>query len=785
MTKFFFLLAWRNIKNNWLNSIITIAGLSIGICAFIIISLALQFELSYEKFNENYKQLYVLEQKITSPNQGISYKRFSPSPLPEKLKNDFPEVRDYARFLRTSEKFQLEGSSKIIADWGLYADPSFCSLFKLKFLAGTPEKALLEPNKIILTRSLKEKLFGDIDPEECIGKTVLVSENQLYEITAITEIHPRNTEIYYSYILSMPTMDETDEDWGSETFNIIMLEKGANYKALNEKISNYLQNINKSFENKQVFLLPIEDNHLNNPVDTKKKMIVYVALLLTVFILLISFINFINLRYANGITRIKETSLKKVLGARRSKIVFQWIGESALITFISFDIALILAELFLPSFNSQFGFKFKLISFENWQLIFVVFCITLFIGIISGSIPALRISSIKITNSLKNQFKSSKSKFGAKTVLLVFQISLTVIFISSMMIMRMQVNYQINKDKGFNEKNVLVYPFYASSVNRNRIEKMQKLALELQINSSIEDVSISCSAPFIDYYNYNNFYSEIAGASSSVQMKYNVIDLNYISTLDIDLTEGRMFIPEDMYNSVCIINETAQRKLGLENAVGSIIQPMNLEVIGVLKDYHTGDMNWPIFPLIMTPRIDTVSYTKNVLIIRLAKENTEEVRTWINTKTKEFFPDDRIEYEWLESYIPYSITKTISKIFEIFSVIAICISIIGLFGMVTYSTVARSKEIGIRKVMGASSRTIFNLLLKSHLKLVIIANVISWPLAYYIMKMFLQIFAYRINISIFVFVATGLITFLIMFLTVGYHILKASRTNPIKELRYE
>jgi putative ABC transport system permease protein len=349
----------------------------------------------------------------------------------------------------------------------------------------------------------------------------------------------------------------------------------------------------------------------------------------------------------------------------------------------------------------------------------------------------------------------------------------------------MQVNYQISKNKGFNEKKVLVYPFYASSVNRNRIEQMQKLAEELQINSSIKDVSISGSAPFVDFYSYNNFYSESAGASSIVQMKYNIIDLNYISTLEINLTEGRIFIPEDMHNSVCLINETAKRKLGLENAIGSIIQPMNLEVIGVLKDYHTGDMNWPIFPLIMTPRIDTVSYTKNVLIIRLAEENTEKVRTWINSKTKEFFPDDRIEYGWLESYIPYGITKTISKIFEIFSVIAICISIIGLFGMVTYSTVARSKEIGIRKVMGASSRTIFSLLLKSHLKLVVIANVISWPLAYYIMKMFLQIFAYRINISIFVFVATGLITFLIMFLTVGYHILKASRTNPIKELSYE
>lgn len=790
MTKFFFLLAWRNIKNNLTHSIVKIVGLSIGICAALIISLVVKFENSYEKFNEQHEQMFILQQKVSSPDLGISYDRFTPSPLPEKLKQDFPEIKNYTRFSRTREKFQVKESSKIILSYGLYTDDSFCSIFTIKFLAGNPENALNEPNKIIITRPLKEKLFGDTDPEECIGKTVIVSENQLCEITAVADLHPRNTEIHYSFLISLKTLEASnnvilDEDWSTETYNVLLLNKQTDYKEFNSKIANYLQSINESFEYKQAFLLPLADNHLNNPDDPKKKKIVYIALLLFAFILLISFVNFVNLRYSNGMTRIKEASLQKVLGARKIKIIFQWIGESALITFFSFDLALILAELFLPIINRKFGYRFKLINADNWKLILLVLVLTIVVGIISGTIPALRIASLKITTSLKNQFKSPKSKIGAKKALLAFQISLTVIFISAMLIMRMQVNYQKNKDKGFNEKNILIHSFYASTKNRNKIDQFHNFAQNIKSNPAVKDFSISTSVPFINFYNYINCHAENKNENNSIQVGFNKVDLNYISTLEIQIIEGRTFNDDDNSNSVCIINETAKRKLGLDNPIGTYIEPLNLQIIGIAKDYHIGDMNWPIYPLVVGLRDDTTSYAKNVLSFRINEDNIAETKNWISEKSKEFFPDNNISYKWLEEYTPISVTKAINGIFEVFSFIAICISIIGLFGMVSYTTVARSKEIGVRKVMGADSKSIFNLLLRSHLRLVIIANIIAWPIAYFIMKMFLQIFAYRISIPYFVFILTGVITFFIMFATVGYHILKASRTNPIKELRYE
>jgi len=787
MTKIFFLLAWRNIKNNLLHSIVNIVGLSIGICAFIFMALFLQHMYSFDKFNVNHERLFILEQKIDSPTNGISYSSQVPFPLSETLSAQFPEIESYARFIYRQEQLQIEGENKIIVENGIYADSSFSSLLTLEFLAGNPKSALKEPNSIILYESLKLKLFGDIPNNDCLGKMIVISESVVCKTIAIIEDKQNSSLFRHNFIISMSTKNNSIHgNWETGSSNIIMLKEGANYKILNEKISPFLETINDTYENHSLFLLPLKDNFLNNPTDTKKKMIVIMTVILTILILTISFINFVNLRYANAITRIKETSLQKVLGAKRFKIILQWIGESALITFIAFDMAMLLTELLLPAFNNLANAQLRFISIDNLNLILTVLFINLLIGIISGTIPALKISALNLSNSLQNQFKTPKSKLGARKFLLIFQISLTVIFISAMIIMKMQLKYHMNKDKGFDEKGVLVHSFLASTSNRNQINKIINFADQLKENPNLKHISLSAAAPFIKYYyDSQDVFKNESRENEKVSFNVNHIDASYIETLNFKIKEGRKFSISDYNRPVCIINETAKARLELENPVGKYLQPGNLEIIAVVQDYHYGDMNWPIRPVLLVPRKDTVAYKHNVLLIRIPEQQYGEMKPWIENKTKEHFPDDQIEYTWLEDLVPHGFIKGLSATFGIFSIIAICLSIIGLFGMVSYSTIARSKEIGIRKTMGASSISIFGLLLKSHVKLVVIANLISWPLAYFMMKTFLQFSEYRINISIFVFISTGLITFLIMFLTVGYHILKASKTNPVKELRYE
>ncbi len=790
MTKFFFLLAWRNIKNNLLHSIVNTVGLAVGICAFMFIALFLQHIFSKDKFNENHERLFILQQKIESPANGIAYSAHSPFPLAEALSSQYPEIEKYTRFIYRQEQLQLEGKNKIIIDNGIYADSAFNSLLTLEFLAGDSKTALKEPNSIILNESIKQKLFGDIPFNECIGKTVILTEKVACKVTAIITDHDKGS-FWYNFIVSMPTLNIVQGktvygDWEVKSRSILFLKKDIDYNLLNKKISPFLKNHNDLYENNTLFLLPLKDNFLNNPIDTKIKKIVMMVVILTIFILSLSFLNFINLRYANAITRIKETSLKKVLGSKRFSVILQWAGESALITFIAFDLAAVLTELLLPAFNAFINYQLEFICVENWKLILSVLSICIFTGIISGTIPALKISSLNLSDSLQNQFKSPKSKLGVRKALLIFQISLTVIFISAMIIMRMQLNYHINKDKGFDEKRLLTYSFLASTSNRKHINEVTELAGRLKENANINQACLSSAAPFIkEFYDHQNLFTTEQTEKDKVAFYVNHVDSAYFEILKLKITEGRKFEVNDYRRPVCVINETAKQKLGLSESTEQLLQPGNIEIIGVVKDYHFGDMNWPIRPLILLPRNDTVAYKNNVLLIRIPEQNSAKTKSWIINKTATYLPEEQVEYNWLEDLIPYDVVHAMSLTFRIFSFIAICLSVIGLFGMVSYTTIARSKEIGIRKALGASTLSIFSLLLKSHVRLVVIANLISWPIAYFLMKTFLQFSAYRINISPLIFIATGLITFLIMLLTVGYHILKAARTNPVKELRDE
>jgi len=791
MINFFFTLAWRNIKNNPLHSAISILGLSIGISLFILIAVYLNAINNYDAFHKKHERLYILEQKISDPNSGIRYNNYSPAPLPDALGNRYPEIESWARLYQTQERLQVEGKDKIITDFGMYADSTAEYMYTFHFLAGDPHTALNKPNKIVLNETLKKMIFGDIPYEACLGKTILISESVPCEITGIIEDLPYNATVFArcNHFVSMPTLislknTRPDKNWELETLNTILLKPGTDYNAFNTKISDFLSTHNEEYKNHELFLLPIKDNLLNNPIDTKKKRIVLLISMLALFILVLSCINFANLRYAHALTRVKETALRKVLGAKKFRIILQWVGESTLLTFIAFDLSLILTDLSEPIINQFLGAELDILKAENIKVFIPVFALSLITGVFSGTLPALKLSNLNPVQSLQNHFQNPKSKTKVRRVLLGFQIGLTVLFISCTILMRMQLQFQKEMDKGYKEKGLLTYKFLGSAKDQRLIRQMKTFADQLKTNPVIQSVSLSSSAPFIKYYIYREI-SDKERDDLKVRGQVNWIDENYFETLGLTILKGRKLSSKDGRKKVCLINETGVRKLKLENPIGKIIQPGNLQIIGVTKDYNIHDLNWPIGPVILRPRHDTVAYEKNVLLVRTSGKQNGEIKAWVEGQAKKHMPDAQMEFNWLEDQIPYGFIEMISIMVEFIALVAIFISMIGLFGMVSYSTVARSKEIGIRKSLGASARSIFRLLLRSHVKLVILANLVALPLAYFLMKNILQIFAYRVNISIFIFIIAGTISLLIMFLTVGYHILKASQTNPVEALRDE
>ena len=644
MIKFFFTIAWRNIKNNPLHSAISVLGLSIGIGLFILIAVYLNAINNYDSFHKKHKRLYILEQKVSDPNSGIRYNKYSPAPLPEALGSRYPEIESWARLYQTQEKLQVEGKDKIIKDFGMYADSTIEYMFTFHFLAGDPHTALNKPNKIVLNETLKQKLFEDIPYEECLGKTIIISETVPCEITGIIKDLPYNATVFSrcNHLVSMPTLlslknGRLDEDWNMETLNTFLLKPGTDYNAFNTKISGFLSTHNKEYKNHELFLLPIKDNLLNNPIDTKKKSIVLMISLLALFILILSCINFANLRYAHSLNRIKETSLRKVLGAKRFKIILQWVGESILLTFIAFDLSLILTDLFEPLINQFLGTELNLFTAENLKVFLIVFAISLIIGVFSGTLPALKLSKLNPVQSLQNHFQNPRSKSRIRMSLLGFQIGLTVLFISCTILMRMQLQFQKEMDKGFKEEGLLTYKFLGSTSDQRLIRQMRPFADQLKKNSEIQDVSLSSSAPFMSHYTYREI-SDKEEKDLKVRGQVNSIDENYFETLGLNLIKGRKLTSKDSRKKVCLINETGVRKLKLENPIGKIIQPGNLQIVGVTKDYNVHDLNWPIRPVILRPRNDTVAYEKNVLLVRISGKQNGEIKHGPKARRKNTCP---------------------------------------------------------------------------------------------------------------------------------------------------
>jgi len=784
MVKNFFKIAFRNIKRNSTYSILNISGMAVGMASAILILLWVQDEWSYDRYFDNADSLYrVISDMSTTEGKG-SLNATTPTPLAKALKDEYPEIIRSSRcFVGSLLSFKM--GDEFIDETAVPVDNDFIKMFNIEFVAGDINSALTVPNNIVLTEKIAKKYFGNENP---IGKTLKMAEsNEIYTISGIVK-NPHNSHLMYDLLIPIKLTKEFESLKSKMQlfcYNYVELIKGTDSKMVNEKIRNFLKD-HSSTMTFGISLQNIKKIHLYSSGKYEQDIkgngdITYVRImcLIAVFILLIACINFMNLYTAQSARRAREIGLRKVLGANRSKIFVQFMGESLLLVLISHIIAMILVELLLPGFNNLIGKQLD-INYQSTHLYIGLIAVILFCGILAGSFPALYLSSLKPLNTIKGVINKIPGNAQFRRVLVIFQFSLSVLLIICTLIVGNQLNYIQNKRLGLNKDNI----GYFTSHSRPKGSTLEDLKKELLNNSDI--VSITRGNSPVNILNHSNGLNWTGNREGNDISFYNLgCDADYAKTFHLDLEKGRFFSSEfSTDSSAVVINEIAAKIMGFNNPIGEIITTpwqSKLHIIGVVKNFHYKSMHYKIEPLIMTLDPDIEFF------IRMKPEKVTSIVPYI-TKTIQSFNLSYLQnFHFLaDDYVNlYRTEQNMSKIIRYSSFLAILISCLGLLGLSSFMSERRTKEIGIRKINGAKSNEIYTLLSGEYIIWVMISIIIASPIAWYAMNKWLQNFAYRIDIGWWVFVLAGTIAFLIALLTVNFQSYRAAGKNPIEALRYE
>jgi putative ABC transport system permease protein len=796
--------AWRNIRKNKLFSFINILGLSIGVATCFIIMLYVQDELSYDKFNKNADNIARVIFKA-DVNGGKINESVTMPPVAAVMKKDFPEVQDATRL-------QAYGSSKILYkdkvfkdDKFAFADANFFSIFTLPMIEGDAKKALLQPHTLVITQSTAKKYFGN---EGAIGKTVIVtSDNDLpYTITGVIKDIPANSHFHFDMFGSMESFAPAKSDtWMSGGFHTyLLLKPGADLKKMEARfpamVKQYMgpqiqQQMGLSLEqftskgNSLGFVLqPLTDIHLYGNTTNEfepggNASYVYIFGGVALFILVVACINFINLSTAGASKRAKEVGVRKVAGSGRFQLIKQFLSESILISFFALLIAFAIIELALPAFNNFSG---KQLSF-GMKPILGFAGLGLTVGVLAGLYPAFYLSSFKPIAVLKGKFTGSRKSFGLRSSLVVFQFFISVALIIGTIVVYQQMKYIQSKDLGFDKEQLITIPNSYVLGSNEQIFKQQMLQDPRIVNATVSWYKPTGPS------NYNNALAYPQGNDHQIVngVDYHV-DENYIPTMGMKMISGRNFSPAFATDSLGIIlNETAAKALGWNNetALGKTVIRQNsgkgdnvpFHVIGVVKNFNFKSLHEAISPLYMTlqPEGGLIFKIKTTDVAGLLATMKKQ---WDSYKTEEPFEYNFMDDLFNKTYLTEQKTGDILTLFSMFTIFVACL---GLFGLATYTAEQRTKEIGIGKVLGASVNQVTQMLSKEFLKLVLIASLIAFPVAWWAMKKWLQSFAYRIDISWWVFAVAGLTALCIALITVSFQAIKAAVANPVKSLRTE
>jgi len=783
-------IAFRNIYRQKGYSFINIAGLAIGLSFSTLILLWVQDELSYDNYHSNLENIYQIEE-----DQYYSGERFhttvTPFPSAPVLEDEIPEILETARYMPWLGEVFVRHNDKIFPEINVVAaDAEFFKIFSYKFIQGNKETALVNSKSIVIDEEIANKYFGNENP---VGKTLTINNTFDFEVTAVMEKVPSNSTYTFNMVFpftDLKAMDIWSDSWGNNSiFSFVALQPGASIPDVNKKMTEILKRNNEGTST-EFLLFPFKDKHLYSyggygKPDTAVKY-VYVFSAIALFVLLIACINFMNLSTAKSANRAKEIGVRKAIGGLRASLVKQFYGESIIMALLSSLAAFIIVVLLLSPFNDITSKSISFIELIKPDFLFGFFAITLLTGIISGSYPALYLSSFQPIKVLRGTLSggSKSSKFRKSLVVIQFTVSIGLIV--STAIVFNQLNFMRNKNLGYNQEQ-LVYV----SVNGKLKENYKTIKNEFAKVSSVLNVTGSRDRPALYGSNSGGINWQGKDPEATVLVSFSGVDYDYTETLEIKMKEGRSFSPQfpaDMEIDSLgnfLVNESLAKIMGDGSALGKSLDFLGLkgQIVGVMEDYHFSKVSSKIQPLALYLSEETINY----IILKIKPDNLTSTMDQLTEAWHNIYSDYPFEFKFLNDDLDkmYRSETRMFDLLKYFAIVAIIIACLGLYGLASFAAEQRTKEIGIRKVLGASEFNLALLISKEFVILVSLSNLIAWPLSFYLMKDWLDTFAYRINLSIYFFVIAGLTALIITILTVSYQAFKAAYSNPVKSLRSE
>lgn len=803
-------IAWRNLLKNKAYSLLNIFGLSIGLSCFILISLYVADELSYDRFHRKADRIYRLNSDIKF-GDSESHSPFTPDVMGPLLQKDYAEVEEFVRLYTNNGAQHLKkGDSFIAEDRVVHTDSSFFRVFSYNALAGDLQSALSTPASVVLTASAAQKYFGTT---AVVGKSLENVRGQVYNITAVIEDMPVNSHIQFDFMFSMDGFPYEWESYLSHNFHTyLLLKEGVSAQDFAPKLDMYLdtyifprikqflnvksvEELDASGNSLLYSLTPVKDIHLYSKRTSELSpsgtiQYVYIFSAVAFFILLIACVNFMNLATARSAGRAKEVGVRKVLGSQRRQLILQFLTEACMMSLFAMALALGTVAVSLSYFNELAAKSLSLALLAEPLWVFFLLLLPLVVGVMAGAYPAFFLSAFRPIQVLKGHLTLGLKGGELRNVLVVFQFAISILLINGTIVVYQQLGYIQNKHLGFSKEQVLVVE-NLWSVEKNTALTFKNEVLQL---AGVQSGTLTGFLPVNTNYRSDESFSKSASmnAESGFNMQRWKIDYDYLSTLGMELVMGRNFSPEfGGDSSAVIINEAAARILGYENPLGQKIYSIDdyetgevvaLEIVGVVKDFHYESIHQQVGPLCMLLRNHS-----SMASFKVAATEIPALLKSVEQKWTAIAPQLPFSYRFLDDDFEqmYRAEQRIGKITLIFTLLAIGVACLGLFGLSTYIAERRAKEIGIRKVLGASVKGLVQLLSKDFLKLVVVAFLIASPLAWYLLQQWLQNFAYRVPLSWWMFVTAGFLALFIALATVSVQAIKAASANPVKNLRTE
>lgn len=793
--------AWRNLLRYQTYTVINIIGLAVGIAACLLIFLVVQYETSFDTFHTKKDHIYRITGVVTKPS--VSFRTGVAFPLPEALRLDFPQLPGVATILRNEGSFFSVSNQKFKEDETYYAEPQFFEAFDFGWLAGDKKTALNEPNTMVLTRSEADKFFGDW--HRAIGKTITYKNNTNLKVTGILSDAPPNTDFPLKIVISYASMRfkggenfEDMQNWGvtfSENNCFLVLPAGANVRSYERQLDEFVHRHNPGDYKKglRMQLQPLTEMHYDSHLGIftghpfNKELISAISLI-GLFLLVIACINFINLATAQAVNRSKEVGIRKVLGGNRWQLVLQFIGETGIITFGAIILAWLASWLALPFVDRLLELELPTLFIRDPVVLSFLGLLWLAVTFLAGFYPAMVLSGFNPISALKNKITSDWGRgLSLRRALVVLQFSIAQLLVIGTLVIISQLNYFKNRSLGFNKTAVIAVPIPDDSLSKS---KMFFLRTELERQPGIKGLSYSGYSPADE----NAWFSAIHFDHASKETDFGVClkwaDADFFKLYQLQFLAGNSYAPSDTVQGY-VINETLVKRLGLaspQQAIGKFIGIWNnrhfdAPIRGVVRDYNVSSLKNAVPPVLMAAK----KTFYGILNIKISQTDMKRTLAGIENKWNDAFPQSLYEYHFIDDQIArfYKTDNQLSLLYQIFAGIAILISCMGLFGLVSFMAVQRTKEVGIRKVLGASVGHIVYLFSKEFTLLVLVAFAISAPAGWYLMTKWLDAYAFRIKLGPEIFLLSIVISVAIAWLTVGYKAIKAALANPVKSLKSE